>query len=163
MKLIQSGPHSLTARHLPLGYWLAAGLLAVVAFRSRTPELEGPLAYLLTLLFLTVALVVVALWGHVVTLTFDSRRRVVVVRRFGLLGAKPTFIRPLDAVSIHLEHTVHRGNGGNVSLYRIVLQASDGESLALTPHTLLQSGVTRVAEELQLFLLRNRSGSPVSF
>lgn len=163
MKLIQSGPHAVTARHLPLGYWLAAGLLIVVAFRSRTPELEGPLAWMLTVLFLTVALVVVARWGHVVTLTLDSRRRVAVVRRFGLLGATPTFIRPLDAVTIHLDHTVHRGNGGNVSLYRLVLQASDGESLALTPHTFLQGGVTRVAEELQIFLLRSRAGSPVSF
>ncbi|WP_375769737.1 hypothetical protein NR798_02290 [Archangium gephyra] len=163
MKLIQSDAHSVTARHLPWGYWLVAGLLAVAAFRSRTPGLEGPLAWMLTLLFLAVALVVLGLWGQVVTLTLDSRRRVAVVRRFGLLGARPTFIRPLDAVSLHLEHTVHRGNGATVPLYRLILQASDGESLALTPHTVLQGGVTRVSEELQVFLLRHRSGGPVSF
>ena len=154
MRIVQTSPHSLTARHWPFVYWLLAGALLLLTLRALlTAETVRPDEAVLSALFALMAMALLFFWGSVVTLTIDRRRRVVEVQRHGLFGAKTVFLHPLEAVAdVYVEDTVSRGKAGRVTHYRLVVMSYSGEAVPLTPYSPLDFGMARTAEALRTYL-----------
>ncbi|MBN1205634.1 MAG: hypothetical protein JXB05_12010 [Myxococcaceae bacterium] len=161
MRIIHSDASSLMARHVPWVYWLAAAVLFVCAYRQLPPGLDGIEELATALILAGLGLLILLMWGPVVSLEIDRRRRQVVLKRWGLLGPRVRAL-PLQGISaIYMERHIHSGNGGKVPQHRLVLMDDAQQLVALTPFSFMELGLGSTSERLYDFLKESR-GQPTA-
>jgi hypothetical protein len=152
MRITHSGPSSLTARHLPLMYWLLCALLLAGAYAIAPSHLDATTEWVPPLILLAAVLVILLTWGRVVQVEIDRQRRRVMLKRWGALGLRVRSFPLSTVTAIYMER--HKSDEGG-SLYRVVLM--DGmELVSLTPYLLLGWGLNDTAQRMHDYLRESR-------
>lgn len=133
---------------------MGVSALLVGALRSAPPGMVGGLAAWWDSFFMTgVALLVLLLFGQVVRLDIDRRRKRVLLRRWGLLGLRVRAF-PVDRVTaIYMER---HAKEGRLTLYRMVLMDPEQKLVALAPYSLMELGMASTSARLHEYLQESR-------
>lgn len=152
MRITHASSSSLTARHLPLSYWLLCILLLAGGIATAPSSLDATTEWVPPLILAAAVVVILLTWGRVVQVEIDRQRRRVMLKRWGLLGLRVRTFPFSTVTAIYMER--HKADEGG-SLYRVVLM--DGmELVALTPYLLLGWGLDRAAQRMHDYLMESR-------
>jgi hypothetical protein len=156
MRITHAGTDSLTARHIPIFYWAFAALCIAGAVEQAPSHLAGFAEWLEPLFLAGIALTLLLLWGPVVEVNIDRKRKRLTLKRWGLLGLRVR-IFPADRITaLYMErHTKE----GRLTLHRLVLMEGGLDVIALTPMSAAEWGMGRLAEQMYDFVKESR-GEP---
>jgi hypothetical protein len=152
MRITHAGSSSLTARHLPLTYWVLCVLLLAGAYAIAPSHVDISSEWMPPLVLLAAVLVILLTWGRVVQVEIDRQRRRVLMKRWGPLGLRVRTFPFSTLTAIYMER--HKSDEGG-SLYRVVMM--DGmELVPLTPYLLLGWGLDGTAQKMHDYLRESR-------
>jgi hypothetical protein len=152
MRITHSGPHSLTARHLPLTYWLLCVLLLAGAYAIAPSHLDVTTEWLPPLALLATVVVILLTWGRVVQVEIDRQRRRVMLKRWGLLGLR---VRTFPFSTVTAIYTERHTDKESLTYYRVVMM--DGmELVPLTPNLAWGWGLNDTTQRMHDYLRESR-------
>ncbi len=154
MRILPSGSDSLTARHVPWVYWAGVALLLVGVVKEAPLGLIGGLSEWWDSLFLAAgALLLLLLWGAVVQVDIDRRRRRVLIKRWGVMGLR---VRAFPVDRVTAIYTERHAREGKLTMYRMVLMDPAQKLVALTPYSVMELGMNRTAGQMHEYLQESR-------